>query len=284
MPAVVHSAPHRPTDRLVQVGVVQRDQCVRAAQLHGGLLEVLAGARRDDRASALAAGQRHTAHPRVVEQHVDLILGGEEVGVGALGGTCLQQQLLEGGGRLRDVGGVLDHDHIAGHQVRGRHPRQLVQGEVPRLHTQDHPKRGADEHCVVVGADRVDALGRQELLGVLRVVVEDVCAQRNFAQALRVELAHFQRQQAGELIGPLAEDGCGTAAHCGALGVRHLAPGLKSLLRLRKKVHRLRIGQVVKSSDDLVVVRVNSTVCHGVPSICLESSCAQLFSDVVLRS
>ena len=143
LPAVVHPTPQRPLNRLVQVGVGQRDQRVRAAQLHGGLLEVLAGPGRDDRARALAAGQRNAAHPRVVDQHVDLILGGEQVGVRALRGTCFGQQLLEGGRRLRHVGGVLDHDHVAGHQVGRRDPDQLVKREVPRLYPQDHPERGA---------------------------------------------------------------------------------------------------------------------------------------------
>src|ERR1700738_1425701 len=77
----------RPGHGLVDIGVGQRDQRVRTPQLHGGLLEVLARTRRDDGPGALAAGQRNSAHPRVVDEQRELILGGEQVGVGALWAT-----------------------------------------------------------------------------------------------------------------------------------------------------------------------------------------------------
>jgi hypothetical protein len=72
-------------------------------------------------------------------------------------------------------------------------------------------------------------------------------------------------------------------AHRGAFGVGGLAPRLKGLLRLRKKVHCLRVSQVVESSHDLVVVRVNGPVRHGASSIVWNSS-SSLLLLVLLRS
>ena len=206
------------------VGVGQRDQRVRTPQLHGGLLEVLARTRSDDGPSALAAGQRHSAHPRVVDEQRELILGGEQVGVGALWATGFQQQLLEGGRGLGHVGGVFDHHHVAGHEIGCGHPRQLVIGKVPRLDPQDHSQWGADHHGIVIGARGLKTFGRQEGLGVLGVVLENLRAELDLTQALGVELAHLEGEQPGELVQAFAKDGGGTPAYRRALAKRFLAP------------------------------------------------------------
>ncbi len=49
-------------DRVIEVGVVADDEGVAAAQLHGALLQRLAGLRRHRAAGPLAAGQRHPAN------------------------------------------------------------------------------------------------------------------------------------------------------------------------------------------------------------------------------
>ena len=54
---VVHPAPDRPGDGMVEVGVFEHDEGVAAAQLHRRDLEVLAGARGDALAGRDAAGQ-----------------------------------------------------------------------------------------------------------------------------------------------------------------------------------------------------------------------------------
>ena len=269
---------------LVEVTVGQRDECVRAAQFHGGFLEVPARPGGHDRAGALAAGQRHAADAIVVDQQVDLILGGVQVRVGACRCTRLQEQLLEGGRRLRHVRGVLDHDHIAGHQVRAGYPRQLVVREVPGLHPEDDSQRGADQHGGVVGAGGVKRLGGQETLGLLGVVVQDLGAELNLAEGFGVKLAHLQGQQPGELVGPLAQDRRGTLDDGGALSERCLAPGLERLLRLSEQFHRLLVGQVVKGGHDLVVVRVHGLVCHGVASLQFTAAPGHRFGVVLASS
>ena len=111
---------------------------------------------------------------------------------------------------------MFDHDHVPGHQVGGCDPGQLVIREVPRLYPEDHSERGADhDRVALVRVGGGDGFGRQEGLGVLGVVGEYLRGQRHFSQTLGVQLAHFQGEQVGELVGPFGEDGRGSPAHGG---------------------------------------------------------------------
>ena len=140
---VVHPAPDRPGDGVVEVGVFQHDEGVAAAELHGGDLEVPAGARGDALARGDAAGQADALDAGVVDDLVGLLMGDEQVGVEADRRAGVEQQLLECDRALRHDAGVLHHQRIAGHQVRAGDARELVIGEVPGLDAEDHADRAA---------------------------------------------------------------------------------------------------------------------------------------------
>jgi hypothetical protein len=143
---VVHLGPDRPLDRLVEVGVLEHDEGVAAAQLHRGLLEVLSGSRGNAFSGFHAAGQRHALDPGIVDHAVHLVMRDQQVGVGARRRTRLPPQLLKGDGALRHAPRVLHHHDIARHQVGRGKTRELVVGKVPGLDAEEHAERAAFDH------------------------------------------------------------------------------------------------------------------------------------------
>ena len=107
LPRVVHAPPERPFDGMVEIGVLEHDERVAAAELHRGRLEVLSGPSRDAAAGRDAAGQRHALDARVVDDAVGLIVRDQQVGVEADGRAGVDPELLEGDGALRNASGVL---------------------------------------------------------------------------------------------------------------------------------------------------------------------------------
>src|SRR5699024_2841112 len=69
------------------VGGVEDDHRVDAAELEHGLLEVLTGLSADDRSGPLGPGQRYTLHAGVGDDRSDLVVAGEQVRVAAVGDT-----------------------------------------------------------------------------------------------------------------------------------------------------------------------------------------------------
>src|ERR1035437_525269 len=91
---VVHFAPDRPLDRLVEVGVLEHNEGVAAAQLHRGLLKILSGSRGNAFPGFNAARQRHALDPGIINHAVHLVMRDQEVGIGARWRTRLTPQLL----------------------------------------------------------------------------------------------------------------------------------------------------------------------------------------------
>ena len=74
---------------------VEDDVRVGATELEHALLQVLAGDRGDHRAGPLGAGQRDARDPRVGDDRLDLLVGGEHVDVGALRQPGVLHDLLD---------------------------------------------------------------------------------------------------------------------------------------------------------------------------------------------
>ena len=110
-------------------------------------------------------------------------------------------------GRLRNDLRVLDHHDVSGHEVGAGDPCQLVVGEVPRLYAEQHPDRLADDDGLApVGVFGVHPLRSQELLCVLRVVVQDRGGQFDLFHALPVQLAHLRSDEPGEVVRSFPQD------------------------------------------------------------------------------
>src|SRR5699024_4908312 len=155
---------------------------------------------------------------RVLDRTGDLFLARVDVGVGTLRCTRLAQELLEGRGRLRNDLRVLDHHDVPGHEVGARDPSQLVVGEVPRLYAEEDADRVIDDDRFTgVRELGVHPFRGEELLRVVRVVVQDGRGQLDFLLALPGQLAHFQGGEPGEVVRSFPQDLRGALHHFLAL-------------------------------------------------------------------
>ena len=248
-------------DGLVEVGVVQHDEGVAAAEFHRRFLQVLSGPCGHHGTGGFAAGQRHGADAHVVNHLRHLVFGDEQVGVRASGCAGFQHQPLPSQRALRHAGGMLDHDHVAGHQVGRGKAGDLVIRVVPRLDAKQHADGAAFDHRFT--ARRGDFLGGQKGLGVLGVIVQDGGAQGDFAQALWQQLAHFQRDQLGKLLRAFAQDGASAGQHGSALGKAFAAPFVfKAVGRLAEFFFQRSVVDFVKFLQDFSVVGIGALVGH----------------------
>ena len=203
--------------------IVEHDVRRLAAQLqrHG---HELAGRGFGNPATALgAAGERHHAHARVLDQcRTDLLTGARQHVQDArrqarLLGDFGQQQT---GGR-RDFGGLENH-RVACGQCRRDLLRLHRHGRVPRRDGGDHAIGLVDRHRQIVAACRSD-LGASGLAHG-GVVAEGGGGALHLGLALAPDLAVFNHLQTGQLlaaalhaIGDAGQDG-------GACGRQHVAP------------------------------------------------------------
>src|SRR6266404_6533355 len=125
----VHTTPHRVVYRRLKWSVLKNDERIAAAEFQDRLLELAPGAFGNSGAGAFAAGDRHAPNARILDQPADLIGAREDVGVGALRSARLFEDPRESQRRLRDIGRVLDDEHVADHQLRPGHAGELVVGD-----------------------------------------------------------------------------------------------------------------------------------------------------------
>ena len=183
------------------VGRVEDDVRVGAAELEHNLLQVLARGLRDLLASALGAGEGDTLDARVGDDRLDLIVGGVDVDVHAVGKARVLEHLLECGGGLRRDLGVLENDAIAVHQVRAGEACDLVDRVVPRHDAQERAQRQAADHGLA--ARHVDLLVCGMLRGVVRVELQDVAGEVHLPLTLRDGLTHLLCRDLRQLGGAL---------------------------------------------------------------------------------
>jgi hypothetical protein len=126
-------------DRGVEIGVLEDQGGVLAAELEAQLLEARGRHRGDPRAGRGAAGERHAAHVRVSAQRLAHLRAVAVDDVErAVGHAGLGQDLSEQGrGPRRELARLRDH-RVAHRQRRRRLPRQQVQRQVPRRDQRDH--------------------------------------------------------------------------------------------------------------------------------------------------
>ena len=93
---------------------------------------------------------------------------------------------------------MLHYQRIAGHQVRPRDAGQLIIGEIPWLDAEDYANGAALHVCLAVG--RMELHRSQKALTILRIVGEDVRAERDLAASLIHELAHLKGRVPGEFV------------------------------------------------------------------------------------
>src|ERR1700722_11750228 len=258
---VVHLAPDRPLDRLIEIGILEHDEGVAAAKLHRRLLQVLSRSPSNALAGFHAACQCHTFDPRVVDHAVHLIVRDQQVGISAECRTCLHPQLLKRDGALRNAACMFHHNDITRHQVGRGKARKLVVGKVPRLDAEEHAERAAFDFCFA--RTRLEVLWCEEAFGVFGIVVDDVRAEHHFAAGLVNELAHFERHRASELVDASAHNRGRFSDHRRSRRRSRVPPRLEAGCSGFKRHLELLVGEFLKRLQDLAVIGVNTLVSHG---------------------
>ena len=101
-------------------------------------------------------------------------------------------------GAARDIGGVLEHGHVAGHQRRCQEAEHLPDREIPRHHRQ-HAADGlvGDVAARGIGAD---GLVGQVAAGVVGVVLAGGGGLLDLGERLAAQLAHVAGHQGGNVL------------------------------------------------------------------------------------
>ena len=181
LPGVLDPGFHAHLDGLVEVGAGHHDERVRPAQLEHHLLDVAAGRLADAPSGALAAGERGGGDARIVEQLAGAAALDEQGLEGAFRKSGLAEDLLDGQGALRDVGGMLEQRGVPRDQPGRGEAEHLPEREVPRHHGQ-HNAQWLPPGVGAFRADlrRLGGLIGQQLLGVLGVVAKTLGALDRF--------------------------------------------------------------------------------------------------------
>ena len=264
LPSVPVTPEHGPLHRLVQVGVIQHDEGIRTAQLHRGLLQRPARLGRHQGPGPFGTRQGHALHARVVDDRLDLATGGVQVLEAPCRQPRLLHQLLEGGGRLRHVGGMLQEDDVARGQLRRHDAGNLVVREVPGFDGQDDAQRLVDQlglgHDGILAGQR---LRGQLRLGVLHVVLQDVRGQFHLGFGLGQQLAHLGGEKLRVFGMPGAQQvGC-------LLQERHpfldglQAPLLEGGMAALQGLGHFCIGGIGKGLQGLAGIGVGRLIGHG---------------------
>ena len=128
-------------DGLVDIGIVEHDEDIGAAEFHDRLLEMLAGLRSDDAACVLRTGQRDALDAIVCDQIRDLLAGREDVRPGALRRARCRSPAPRT--RPRIAGRCWRAWRAPDCRPRcwARDAHQLIEREVPRLDRDDDADR-----------------------------------------------------------------------------------------------------------------------------------------------
>ncbi len=189
-------------------------------------------------------------------------MGDEEVGVETGRRAGVEEELLEGDGALRHDAGMLDHQRIAGHQVRTGDAGELIIGEIPRLDAEDHADRA--RFHVRFTDRRVEFDGRQKTLGVLGIVGENPGAELDFGAGFADTLAHFQGHGVGERVGLFVQQLGGLGDDGAPFGIGLVAPGQKTGLGGGQLGLEFLGGEVFEIPDQFAVKGAEAMVGHYV--------------------
>ena len=134
LPGIIEPRLHAGLHRFLQIGIVENDKYIVAAQFKRRFLNVFSRLRRYHATGFFRAGQGRTLYAIVGDNLRYLILRNEQVSPCALWRAGLTNQLSEGFRTVRDDAGMFGDHRVPCRQVRRQHAHQLIIREVPRLY------------------------------------------------------------------------------------------------------------------------------------------------------
>ena len=217
-------SPQRAFQREIEIGVVEHDHRILAAEFQRAVLEALRRFLSDDAAHGCRSRERNRAHIRMLDhRRADFAAeAGDDVDH-ARGNAAIGQRLHEVQRRERRVLRRLDHRGVAGDQGREELPRRNRHGEVPRRDHGADAQRLAHGHGEFVGQLRGHGRPKQTA-AFAGGVVAAVDGLLHVAARLFDDLAHLARhllrvfflardQDFGALYSISARRGAGTRRH-----------------------------------------------------------------------
>ncbi len=222
---------------LADIGVLEDEVGVRAAELEHAFLEHRARRRGHLPPGLDAAGQGHRRDGRILDQRLHVAARDEHGPEQVLGKARLAEHRFDGERRAGHVAGVLEHGAVAGHERRRGEAEDLPEREVPRHHREHDAER-------VVGDEglrpaEVDRLAGEVFFCRIGEVVAVGGAFFHFGAAILEGLAHLGRHDLGELALPAAQHGGGPLHELAALGEGRAAPILEGAAHVARDGERL---------------------------------------------
>ncbi|MCR5875727.1 hypothetical protein LRS10_17075 [Phenylobacterium sp. J426] len=223
---VHHPRLGRHLGRRANVGVVENEIGVAAAEFQDALLQHGAGLRRDLATGLDAAGQADGGDHGILDQGLHAGGGDQHSAehVGREAGSL--EHLFDGQRRARNVGRVLEEPGIAGHQGRCGEAEDLPEREIPRHHRQ-HRAEGAIDDLGALGAGKLEILLGEVGAGMVGEPIAGRRALFHLGATVGEDLAHLGAHQLGQMVLAIAQDlACG-AHQAGALLEGGLGPAFE---------------------------------------------------------
>src|SRR6185369_11749811 len=145
---VGHAPPDRPLRGQIHVGVFEYHEWVAAPKLEDRLLDVLSRSLPDSGSGVVAARERHTLYPIIIDDPVHEASRHDEVRERPLREAGIAEERSGGLGTLLDSRRVLEEHDVASHQGRRREADDLVEGIIPRFDAEDHAEGLAQQRAV----------------------------------------------------------------------------------------------------------------------------------------
>ena len=200
LPAVEEAADARRADGGVDVGVVENDHRVGAAELEGHALDAARRELGDVLADGSRAGERDLRHARIGDERLAEhgALAGDDL-EDALGQAVLAHDLGDAERRQRRRLGRLGDDDVAADERGPELVAEQRRREVPGHDRDDDAERALQDEPVRADVE-ARHVGAAEVLRETRVVLERVDEARDLQPSLAQRLALLERQLRRQLV------------------------------------------------------------------------------------
>ena len=197
--AVDHAAGGAGVDGEVEVGIVEDEVGIGAAEFKDGFFEGGTGTGGDDATGAGASGEGDAPDGGVVDKFEGGFVGDGDLGDGIGRQAGGNEEVDEGVGATDDVGGGFKGDGIAGNEGGGGETEELPEWEVPGHDGEEDAKRLGEG---IAAKGRVgEGLRGEGGGGEFGGVAAGPCAFFDFGLALGDGFAHFIGHEVGERVG-----------------------------------------------------------------------------------
>ncbi|MNO90651.1 hypothetical protein D3C76_821760 [compost metagenome] len=203
LPGVLVTPDHGRLDGVVEVGIVEHDERIGAAQFQDGLLQHCTGLGADGHAGAHAAGQGDGGDAWVGYRCGNTVRRNVDHLENTFGEACLLERIKQQVGAAHHIRRVLEHVGVAGQQGWNGTAQHLPDREVPRHDRENRPQWAIFDTCLA--AFDQGRFGAEHGRAVFGIPCAELRTFFDFTAGLGDRLAHFQGNHAGHGLGVVAQ-------------------------------------------------------------------------------